>query len=416
VTRVPKVEPSSERRYLSFSMPFESLTNERGNQPLLRPIMPELDAVRGLAIAMVVVYHAFYLTNDRAGLSPLANLFEIATWAGKMGVGLFFVLSGFLITGLLLDSVHRRDYYPRFYKRRALRILPLYYAVLLVLAVVLPLGTQKFLLFSAVYMANLTPIFGIGIAYPVLWSLAVEEQFYLLWPTVVRNLGRRGLLAVCLFLIVATPVFRALTFLWQAHQGHVRYQFNDYTWNALDGLACGALLALGLRSSAWDRRRWLRFSLISMAASVAFMCLAAPFGILDRQHRISGAALQVVPWHVAFTGFLALVLLIGTGPWKSLVVVPPLRFLGRLSYGLYLIHQLIFRAYNYANSRFFPGLESAVGKFPAHIIRFFIVSVVAIALAHLLREHFEEFFLSMKDRTAPVPATLPGRPSELPAD
>src|ERR1700676_3441511 len=93
-------------------------------EPLLRPVMPELDAVRGIAILGVVVYHAFYWSRDLSLYSNLQRTFFSFTSAGQFGVPLFFVLSGFLITGILLDSRARPNYYKRFYLRRALRILP----------------------------------------------------------------------------------------------------------------------------------------------------------------------------------------------------------------------------------------------------------------------------------------------------
>src|SRR5437879_13788258 len=102
---------------------------------ILRARMPELDAVRGIAILMVMVYHGLYWQVDLTAFPRWGRLLMTCAWSGRLGVDLFFVLSGFLITGLLLDSRSRTDYYSRFYVRRALRILPAYFAMLLVLAV-----------------------------------------------------------------------------------------------------------------------------------------------------------------------------------------------------------------------------------------------------------------------------------------
>src|SRR5258708_4274543 len=97
--------------------------------------MPELNTLRGLAVLLVLFFHGFGFEFTTRGLSGVAKLFVAATLPGWMGVNLFFVLSGFLITGVLLDSKGRTDYFRRFYYRRALRILPIYYAVLAVLGV-----------------------------------------------------------------------------------------------------------------------------------------------------------------------------------------------------------------------------------------------------------------------------------------
>jgi peptidoglycan/LPS O-acetylase OafA/YrhL len=159
---------------------------------LLRTRMPELDTIRGIAVLLVVFFHGFGFRYGLQGLSGFPKLFVAATLPGWMGVNLFFVLSGFLITGILLDTKSRADYYRRFYVRRALRILPLYYAVLLLLAILTRTGwvnrqaSWAYLSLSFFYLSNVTELFGVLSQYTVLWSLAVEEHFYLLWPAAVH--------------------------------------------------------------------------------------------------------------------------------------------------------------------------------------------------------------------------------------
>src|SRR5271165_4967035 len=101
--------------------------------PLIRPLMPELDTIRGIAVLAVLFLHGFAWQYGMLHFSRPANLFMAATQPGSLGVNLFFVLSGFLITGVLLESKPRPRFYSRFYTRRALRILPVYYALLLLL-------------------------------------------------------------------------------------------------------------------------------------------------------------------------------------------------------------------------------------------------------------------------------------------
>ena len=210
------------------------------NEPILRPVMPEVDSIRGLAILGVLFYHGFYWGNDLGAFPLWQRRISTLMWCGRLGVNLFFVLSGFLITGLLLDSCERPDYYKRFYIRQAKRILPAYAMILIILALLRYPPT--FLALSAVYLSNLTPIVGVAIAYPVLWSLAVEEHFYFAWPAAVRQLSRKSLLALCIFIVMATPILRFISF--HAARG---FEFNDYTWNSADGLACGAIAAVLLR-------------------------------------------------------------------------------------------------------------------------------------------------------------------------
>ena len=168
---------------------------------LIRPVMPELDSLRGVAILLVLFFHGF----DSPGivwsrLTVPGRLFFTACLGGWTGVYLFFVLSGFLITGILLDSKPKPQYYRRFYIRRALRILPAFYLLLLLL-IVLPrtgwLAHRRvgwpFVALSFLYLANVTNLFGVPGQYGALWSLAVEEHFYLVWPAVVRRLSRRAI-------------------------------------------------------------------------------------------------------------------------------------------------------------------------------------------------------------------------------
>lgn len=339
-------------------------------QPLLRPVMPELDSIRGLAIVMVVIYHAFYWQANQPAvtLPHWERLATVATWPGRLGVNLFFVLSGFLITGILLDSRAKPDYYLRFYKRRALRILPVY-LLMLVLLLAAKLIPLPFALLSLAYLSNLTPLFGVGMAFPVLWSLAVEEHFYMFWPALVRKIKMEHLLWVCCGIVLLSPVIRFMSF------GYSRgFEFNEYTWNSLDGLAEGAILAISLR--LWDERKtaWRILQISGIATLVL-----SPFAVSPRATQI-GAALQIVPWQAAFLALLCASLLLGTSQYSWLVHSRILGFFGYISYGLYLIHMAVFQEYD----RF--GSQNLM-------MRFLMVSAISVLLAYLSREYFEERFL-----------------------
>jgi len=165
--------------------------------------MPELDTLRGAAVLLVLFFHGFYFIAGAARFHGPVRWFLLFTNMGWTGVNLFFVLSGFLITGILLDSQSHPEYYRNFYLRRALRILPAYYAVLLVVLAVgrTDLTTRHvswgFFALSLVYLSNVTMLLGVPMQYAVLWSLAVEEHFYLLWPAAVRGFSRRALPWIC---------------------------------------------------------------------------------------------------------------------------------------------------------------------------------------------------------------------------
>src|SRR5580765_7638865 len=134
-------------------------------EPLLRSKMPELDALRGIAILAVVFYHGFFWSNELVGLSGAALYFVFLTRFGWLGVHLFFVLSGFLITGILEDSKSQPRYFRSFYARRALRILPAFYGFLLLLAF-LPSQSKPYLLLSFFHLSNFAPLFHVRNTYP----------------------------------------------------------------------------------------------------------------------------------------------------------------------------------------------------------------------------------------------------------
>lgn len=372
-------------------MNSSSLENQ---EPLLRPVMPELDSVRGLAILAVLFYHGFYWGTNLLKYGPAQRLFILGMWTGRLGVNLFFVLSGFLITGLLLESRNREDYYKRFYIRRALRILPAYGLIIVVLALT-RYASPAFLLLSLAYLSNLTPLFGVAIGYPVLWSLAVEEHFYLVWPAAVRRFSAHKLLWFGVAIVVLSPVSRLITFYMARHNGYVSFQNYDYTWNSADGLACGVILSVLVRE--FRRDLLLKISCALLAASIVIWTFGTPFGILTRQKPL-GAALQVVPWHLAFTALIGLFLLAGTSNYARFVRWRPLRFFGEISYGLYLVHLLAFDGYDWLIQRY--GLQpiSAFGPFGALTLRFLCAGAAATLLAYLSRKNFEEPFLRLKKR------------------
>jgi peptidoglycan/LPS O-acetylase OafA/YrhL len=275
--------------------------------------------------------------------------------------------------------------------RRALRILPAYYAVLSLLAITRQ-ASWPFLSLSFCYLSNVTTIFGIPREYGVLWSLAVEEHFYLLWPTVVRRL-QQGSLAICaLAIVLALPVLRGLSFFYGYREG-----LNHYTWFVVDGMASGALLAMFVRRPSVSRATVARSVAWALAASAGILAFGAPFGMWT-QRRLLGAALQVVPWNIGFTAFVALMLLLGTSRWKFLVRRPVLTFFGDISYGLYLIHILVFNAYDKIVQHFWPALTNVQAPFAHMVLRFVCVAGAAVALAFLSRRYFEEPFLRLKKR------------------
>ena len=207
--------------------------------------LPALDGLRGVAILLVMLVH-FVIFEPRPGVE---NLITHLTKGGWTGVDLFFVLSGFLITGILLDAKGSPTYFRAFYGRRVLRIFPLYYAYLAVVLLLLPAGplAQSALWFWGYGVNLLITITGRWPLVPHtshLWSLAIEEQFYLLWPLLVWRLDRRMLLRLALAVLVGTPLIRAGLLV--AHVPAVTVFVS--LWTRWDALMAGAFIAIALRS------------------------------------------------------------------------------------------------------------------------------------------------------------------------
>jgi peptidoglycan/LPS O-acetylase OafA/YrhL len=358
---------------------------------IIRAKMPELDSLRGVAILLVVFYHGFFWSNGLTGLSGIAKLFVNLTRVGWLGVNLFFVLSGFLITGILADSKTKEHYYRRFYVRRALRILPAFYALLLVLCFI-PSQNKTYLILSFFYLSNLASPLGVPMTYTMLWSLAVEEHFYFVWPVFVRLLSGRALMIYAVTIVCAEPFMRAWYFFrhWPEGSGYL-------TWLVADGLAMGSVLAMAVRLPQFTRKRLAFIVLTSIGAAASMALVGARYGILT-QRRLLGASLLLTVAHLFFLGALGLTLLLGTSGWKRLVNVPGLQFFGEISYGLYLIHWLFFAGYDAVVTKYWPRAHLIGGSMEHLLPRFICAAGLASISAFLSRRYFEEPFLRLKNQ------------------
>ena len=364
-------------------------------KPLLRSFMPELNSIRGLACLAVLFFHGLWW-NIPSTATGLEGLLRDWTSQGFRGVEVFFVLSGLLITGILRDSRDHPNYFSRFYKRRALRILPPYYMMLILLALYgMPRG---FLAISLLHAANMAPMLGITMGYGPLWSLAVEEQFYLVWPACIRRFSNLTVAVLSMGIFV-----QSLVLVLGLRNNSPQSTFP--IWYAAHGLAMGDLLALFLRSR-WAKRR------VNVSTLATVLLLVGYVGIRLSHRAWSRPQLGMMfqgGWDFVFAGVLLFAMLVATGRFEAWTRPRWLQFFGDISYGLYLIHVLVFKVYD----RWFhtgSGLR-------AILLQFLICSALSIALAALSRFTVEEWFLRWKDRPLPqlwrhnTSATLPIRRS-----
>ena len=298
--------------------------------------------MRGIAILLVIVHHFWPQTGPLTAAKDVVHL-------GWMGVDLFFVISGFLITGILLDTRGEPGYFRNYLARRTLRVFPLYYLLVVTAFVVIPLvqpgnfwgsefvresGSPLWYLF---YAGNLREsITGVEPAYILapLWSLSIEEQFYLTFPFLVALLGRRTLTRVLIAMVILAPVFRTVMLVLVPDNERLQYLA---TPSRMDVLALGALLAIVVRSQTQrlpTQQTAGRIFLTLFSIGVVVFLV----GGFDRHSafcRIAGYTL------VAFT-FLALVIwtIQGRGETNTAWLrVRPLQYLGQICYGVYLLQR-----------------------------------------------------------------------------
>lgn len=355
--------------------------------PAHRPYYPALDGLRGLAILLVIVYHNFGFINY--------------FFFGWLGVDLFFVLSGFLITDILLNTVGQPRFLKNFYARRLLRIFPLYYLSLLLFMYLIPALTHAFpadyyrenQFWMWTYLQNWLYIFkpaGETTGLHHLWSLAVEEQFYLLWPLIILFLKKPGRLLLFISLVLLAVIGMRI-WIWNSAVTNLAY-FNLYTFSRIDGLCIGTMIALlqrinpgflskntsivvfgfALANFAFyfiNRSSAFSFPYLAIAGYTTF---AMTFGLLVNEAVTNGTPLitRVFSWSV-------------------------LRFFGKISYGLYVFHWPVYLLLN-------PTLNEWItipGNYTlTHFLSSMLATGIAIGISLLSFHFFEQPFLKLKQR------------------
>ena len=381
------------------------MTDAAAPAPAAGERVAALDGLRGIAILLVLAMHTTFFGHRlpgaaaiATGATPFAHPYMRLSLLGWCGVDVFFVLNGFLITGILLRGKDRPHYFRDFYARRALRIFPLYYLVLVLLLYVLPRAPASpaeqasYLLYYQNIRLALVGERHQDIARLVTWSLAIEEQFYLVWPAIVWFASRRALRVVCVVAIALAFGLR----LWLVHAGFERAYF--FTPCRLDALAAGALLqvvpALPKRSG-----RLLAGGGAALLVAIAFWA----YSPLPEDPRI-----QV--WGMAASVVMAIGLVSlarADGFARRLFENRVLRSFGQYSYCIYLTHLLVCEWWV---ERLAAGAltPATVAWLEGHVPPVFVLlgyAAICVATAWLLGivswHVFEKHFLALKRYFAP---------------
>lgn len=384
--------------------------------PIANRHMPALDGIRGLAILMVMFHHFTIITP----VSVVERALASAAAMGRYGVDVFFVLSGCLITGILIDGRHDAHFFKTFYARRVLRIFPLYYTLVAVTFLVVPPASRLlsadaartvqanmsaadwpwFVAFCSNFLLAIRDKYTNGIL-DASWSLAIEEHFYLLWPAVVFAIASpRRLRQVCTAVIAVALLLRMAA--WAA--GWSRLQIYVVTLTRMDALAFGALVAIWMRSAAveWsDRLRQARvWSPVLLAALVVLW--------LTGQMDYTTTVMNTIGY--TLVGALGMQVVIQAVPLErgsridGLFNNRPMRFFGKYSYGLYMFQlpvkgALMLLFFNEARMTSSTLLWQGA---------FYALAGTATTVAALVSWHvLEKKMLALKDRVALTPAGQP---------
>ena len=367
-------------------------------QPNFRGHIPELDGLRAVGLSLVLIDH-FWPEGLSYIVFQLGNL-------GWIAMDSFFVMSGFLITGILLDSRNKPTYYSTYYIRRALRIFPLYYAILILWwiigrftnygidyrSLIQNWGSPAWFVF---YAGNIREaIVGFPpklLGYAPLWSLQVEEQFYLLFPLVVAFMRREHLRRLLIAAVFLSPVLRIAGYLWQPNNPFLQYvQLPTHC----DGLALGALIAIRFRSGPWQiSKPALTLWTAVLLGAAALGSILSTWGTRNQAwgsqwDRLPGYSISslacacLILWLVTFRG----------SRYTAWLRTAPLQYLGKISYGVYLLHPFaLWTVIELGKKRFI--------HFHKDDPRYFIGAVVlSLTYAAISWHFFERPLLRIKDR------------------
>jgi peptidoglycan/LPS O-acetylase OafA/YrhL len=341
-----------------------------------------LDGTRGIAAMMVLVHHFFYFT--RTSYSIDMDLFRKITEFGQHGVSLFFVLSGFVITRILINTRKESRYFRTFYRRRVLRILPLYYFYLFFVYFLMPIILRSdFTGFNLqlpyyFYLQNIVELLNINASGPLhFWSLAIEEHFYLMWPLVIflvqpKHLWKvMGISLIFIFILRYFMLSNGLA-------------INHFTFTRIDQLMIGAVLSLLEYNGFLEKRKAVYYFII---VGLSVFPIAALIYYFQEHFFFMKELVKSTLMAIVFFGVIGYLIASKQQTLINRILSGKiLQYLGKISYGLYVWHvSVLFILNKYAITGFL-------------ILDISLLAGFSIFTAHLSYKYFESYFLKLKDK------------------
>lgn len=389
------------------------------SMPVIRGHLPPLDGMRGIAVLAVMAFHFAEFSNVAATTAGAGVWSGIAS-VGWIGVDLFFVLSGFLITGILYDSKADARYFRTFYARRALRIFPLYYGVLAAFFLLLPALFPASALVrdhtadQAWYWTHLSNVevalqgtwLESSLFVVHFWSLAIEEQFYLVWPIAVLWMSGRHLTWFCGGVIAFSLLLRVVLF--ANGEGVAAATLMPAR---MDSLAFGAALAMVLRDPGLYAQFRPIMGRLAGASALLLGAILVETGRFDKNDPLTGTV-GFTLLGALFTAAMFFALTVARDSRYARVLSSPgLRFFGKYSYGLYVFHQPVAVLLTIAGvpAALAGAGASALGVQAAYTA---VATVASLAIAltswHLYEKHFLKLKARVPHQPAPVTTPAPG--------
>lgn len=348
--------------------------------------IPEIDGLRALSIILVLLHHTQLPFRDYL----------------YIGVPMFFVISGYLITQILVNNLSKPDYFKRFYIRRSLRIFPAYYfsIVLGILAFSLtsrPInnGDTFWIISCVLYFSNYVAIFTKETIWNLghTWSLSVEEQFYLLFPFLIFLFGkdRQQLLKIFIGIVICSWLFRCFGFFGILP---LKYNYSSLESN-ISSLVLGGIGYL-IIDLGWKKliQPYVRWGIIALSLVLVTIFLGKPLNYYNSE-------LGDYLWFfidVSAVG-LAVLIILNTQinenkTLNRLLALKPMIYIGKLSYSLYLNHLIAFMVITWLHRLYFPKITSMT----VYLLFTLVQIIAALALSHVSRIIVEKPFLLIKDK------------------